>query len=100
MSTHIVPIRTYLLVFAALVLLTLATVEVSRLDLGPLNTIVALVVAAAKTALVVLIFMHVRYSGGLVWLAIFCGVLWLALLIGLTMTDFFSRAWLGVPKGF
>ena len=100
MSAHVVPIRTYLLVFAALIFLTLATVEVARLDLGPFNTIVAMTVAAAKTALVVLIFMHVQYSGRLIWLAIFCGLLWLALLIGLIMTDFLSRTWLGVPRAF
>lgn len=100
MSTHIVPLKTYLIVFAGLIALTLVTVEVARLDLGPFNQIVALLVAAVKTTLVALIFMHVRYSRPMVWLSIFCGLLWVALLIGLTMVDFSSRTWLGVPRGF
>jgi len=100
MSTHIVPLKTYLIVFAGLIVLTVVTVEVARLDLGPFNQIVALLVAAAKTTLVALIFMHVRHSKPMVWLSIFCGLLWVALLIGLTMVDFSSRTWLGVPRGF
>lgn len=100
MSTHIVPLKTYSMVFAGLIVLTLVTVEVARLDLGPFNPIVALLVAAAKTMMVALIFMHVKYSRPIIWLSIFCGILWLLLLIGLTMVDFFSRAWLGVPTGF
>jgi len=100
MTHHVIAPRVYALVFATLIVLTLTTVGVSLINLGPLNTVVALVIAACKATLVVLIFMHARYSKPLVWLAIVAGILWLALLIGLTLTDFLSRSWLPQPKGW
>jgi cytochrome c oxidase subunit 4 len=95
MSEHVVSPKTYLLIFGALMALTATTVGVALLDLGPFNTIVALVVALIKATLVILIFMHVRYSKRIVPLVILGGLLWLGILIGLTMTDFLSRDWLG-----
>jgi cytochrome c oxidase subunit 4 len=100
MSEHTVSKQTYLLIFAVLILLTALTVGVSLIDLGPLNTIAALVIAACKACLVILFFMHVRYSSRLIALAIFAGILWLGLLIGLTMTDFLSRNWISPPPSF
>ena len=99
MSEHIVPIRIYLLVFASLILLTGLTVSVALIDLGPFNVVAALVIAAFKASLVVLFFMHVRYGSRLIALAIFSGILWLMLLIGLTLTDFMSRSWIAPPHG-
>jgi cytochrome c oxidase subunit IV len=99
MSAHVVPLRVYYAVFAALLVLTGVTVAVARVDLGALNTIVALGIAATKAALVVLFFMHVRYGSRLVWLVVAAGVLWLASLIVLTMADVATRGWLGVYGG-
>jgi cytochrome c oxidase subunit 4 len=99
MSAHVVPLRVYYAVFAALLVLTGVTVAVARVDLGALNTIVALGIAATKAALVVLFFMHVRYGSRLVWLVVAAGVLWLAILIVLTMADVATRGWLGVYGG-
>jgi len=100
MSGHIVSIKSYLAVFAALMVLTVATILVATIDLGPMNIVVALLVAAVKATLVVLIFMHARFSGRLVALSIFAGLLWLAILVGLTLTDYLTRHWTPAPPPF
>ena len=91
MSAHVVPMRTYLAIFAALMVGTAVTVLVAFQDLGPMNTVVALTIAAVKALLVVLWFMHVKYSSRLTWLFAAAGFLWLVLMIGLTMADFETR---------
>ncbi len=100
MSEHTVSKNIYFAVFGALLVLTVTTVGVSLINLGPFNTIVALVIAAIKATLVILYFMHVRYSPRVIGLTIFAGQLWLALLIGLTLTDYLSRSWISSPTGF
>jgi cytochrome c oxidase subunit 4 len=100
MSQQIVPLKTYVLVFAGLIGLTLLTTGVAFVNLGPLNTVVALVIAFCKMLLVILFFMHVRHSGGLVRVALLAGFFWLALLIGLTMTDYRTRNWTPVPDAW
>lgn len=98
MAQHaVVPVRTYLLVFAALLFGTALTVAAAYADLGSLNTPVALGIALTKAVLVVLFFMHVRYGSRLVWLFAGGGFLWLGLLLALTFTDYLSRGWLGQP---
>jgi cytochrome c oxidase subunit IV len=97
MSIHVVPKKVYLLIFALLLILTLVTIEVSRVDLGRGNTILALAIAVTKALLVILYFMHVRYSPQLTRLVIFSGFLWLLFLIGITMSDYLSRGWLPFP---
>lgn len=103
---HVVPLRVYYLVFAALMLLTLITVEVAQFDLGrpellsvkiPLNVLVALAIAGAKAALVLLFFMHVKYSPRLVQIVVVSSLVWLVILIGITASDYLSRGWLGNP---
>jgi cytochrome c oxidase subunit 4 len=97
MSEHVTPKRTYFAIWAALLVLTYATVAVSRVDWGRLNTVLALTIAVSKALLVVLYFMHVRYSSRLTKLVVVGGFLWLALLIGLTMADEVTRAWIPLP---
>jgi cytochrome c oxidase subunit 4 len=94
MTEHISSKKLYFAVFAALLLLTYLTVAVSKVDMGSFNTIVALTIAVAKALLVVLFFMHIRHSTRLTKLVVVGGFLWLALLIGLTLTDFQTRGWL------
>ena len=89
-------VRLYVAVFAALVFLTLVTVGVSYVDLGPLSVVVALTIAFTKALLVVLFFMHLRESSGLIWVVAAGGFFWLAILIGLTMSDVVTRGWLPV----
>jgi cytochrome c oxidase subunit 4 len=96
MTTHIVSRQVYYRVFAALLALTAITVGVAFLDLGPLNTIIALGIAAGKALLVILFFMHVRYSTPLVWIYVAAGVIWLAYLLLFTLTDYTTRGWLTV----
>jgi len=98
MTEHVVGKKTYVLVFTTLIVLTLTTVGASSIDLGPLNTVVALLIAVCKAALVILFFMHVRYSKPLIGLVVSGSILWLAILIGLTMADFMSRGWLPTPQ--
>jgi cytochrome c oxidase subunit 4 len=91
MSAHVVPVRTYLLVFASLMVLTFLTVAASRYDFGEGNTIVALAIAVLKATLVILFFMHVKYGSRLVQLFIGAAFLWLALLIAGSLSDYISR---------
>ena len=94
MSQHVVPPRVYFGVFTALIVLTATTTAVSFVDLGPWNTVVALAIAFLKATLVVLFFMHVKYSPRLTQVVIAGGLFWLAILIALTLSDFLSRGWL------
>jgi len=83
-------------VFLALLALTAATVGIALVDLGAFNTAAALAIAGLKAALVVLFFMHLRWSSRVNWLAAAAGLLWLALLIGFTLSDYVTRGWLPV----
>jgi cytochrome c oxidase subunit IV len=87
-----VSIRTYALVFLALLVLTGLTTAIAFLDLGgSINTMVALAIAVCKALLVILYFMHVRYSDRLTWVFAGAGFFWLLILIGGTMDDVLTR---------
>ncbi len=88
---HQVPIRIYLGVFAALIAGTAITVWAAFQDFGALNTVIALAIAGIKATLVILYFMHVRYTKPLTWVFIGAGILWLGILITLTVSDYVSR---------
>ena len=98
MSQHIVAVRSYVLVFLALLGLTALTVGVAFINLGSMNTLIALVIAATKMLLVMLIFMHVKYSSRLTKLAILAAFFWLGLLLTFTMSDYFTRRWTPSPS--
>lgn len=91
MSGHIVSLRVYYRVGAALFILFLLTVSAAYLDLGPFNVVVALTIAVIKATLVVLYFMHVRYSTRLTWVFVSAGFFWLLILFILTMSDYVTR---------
>lgn len=93
MSQPIVAKKSYLTVFLCLIGLTILTTGVAYIDLGPLNTVVALAIAFAKMLLVVLFFMGLRYGTGLMKVVLLAGFFWLALLVGLTLTDYRTRTW-------
>ena len=88
---HAVSPRLYVAVFVSLMVLTAITVAASRYDFGPANTVVAMAIAILKASLVVLFFMHVKYSSGLVRVMVAAAFLWLALLISGTLSDYVSR---------
>jgi cytochrome c oxidase subunit 4 len=100
MSQQIVPQKTYLIVFFSLIGLTLLTTGVAFLDLGPFNTVVALAIAFCKMLLVVFFFMHLRHGSGLVRIVLLAGFFWLALLIGLTTSDYRTRSWTPAPDSW
>jgi cytochrome c oxidase subunit IV len=94
MSEHIVQPRVYIVIFLALMVGTALTVMAAFYDFpGPLNAVLALTIAVIKATFVVLYFMHVRYSGRLIWLVIVAALLWLAIMFALTVSDYWTRAW-------
>lgn len=90
---HIVSPKVYLLILLALLVGTAITIAASYVDMGPLNPIVALAIACTKAVLVVLFFMHVKYSTKLTKLTVGAGVFTFFILIGMTLSDYFTRAW-------
>lgn len=95
MSEHIVPVRVYIAIFLALLVGTALTVVAAFYDFPwRLNTVIALTIASVKATLVVLYFMHVRYSTRLVWVIIGSALFWLAIMFALTFSDYVTRGWL------
>src|SRR5215467_4091557 len=91
-SEHIVSARLYWLIWAILIVCTVLTAVVATVDLGKFNTVVALGIATFKASLVVLIFMHVKYTSEKMTKAILlAAVFWLLLLLVLSLTDYSSR---------
>jgi len=99
MSEHHVSWKVYLAVFLALCVLTVITVEVAGHDFGRLNLVVALGVAITKATLVVLYFMHARYSPRLTGLVIVASVAFFFILVFLLLSDYVSRPWTLVAAG-
>jgi cytochrome c oxidase subunit IV len=91
MSGHVAPKSMYYLVFGALIVGTAITVGAAFIDLGALNNVVMLAIAITKATLVVLYFMHVRWSTRLTWVVVASGFFWLLILFGLTMQDYLTR---------
>jgi cytochrome c oxidase subunit IV len=93
MSEHIVSSKMYVAIWAALMCLTVITATIAFVDLGPLNTVVALVIATFKALLVVLFFMHVKYaSEKLTKMVVISAVFWLLILLFLSLADYTTRA--------
>jgi cytochrome c oxidase subunit 4 len=84
----------YYLVFLALIVGTILTVAAAKVDLGPLNNVVMLAIACTKATLVILFFMHVRWSTRLTWIVAMSGFFWLLILFGLGMSDYMTRGWM------
>jgi cytochrome c oxidase subunit 4 len=97
MSGHVAPVKLYVGIFVTLMVLTAITVAVAYLDLGELNKVVALGIASFKATLVVLYFMHLKYSSRLTKLVVISGFFFLAILLSLTMSDYASREWVNPP---
>jgi len=86
-------LRTYIVVFITLLMLTGLTTLVAHYDLGRFNLVVALGIAAAKGLLVALLFMHLARTAHRTHFVAATGLLWLALLITLTLSDVLTRGW-------
>ena len=88
---HVSPVRTYIAIFLALMVFTALTAWVAFQDLGVLNNVVALTIAVVKMTLVILFFMHVKYSSPLTKLVVVSGFLWLLILLAFTFADYGTR---------
>ncbi len=92
MSEHILPGKMYYGIWIALLILTGVTAGISFIDLGPFNTIVALIIASFKAVLVVLFFMHVKYTHEKqTKTVIIAAIFFLLLLLGLSLADYTTR---------
>jgi cytochrome c oxidase subunit 4 len=97
MAEHVVPRKTYIVVWVALMALMILTAGLSRINLGEWSTFIALAIAVIKALLVILFFMHVRYENQkIAWIVVIAGFFWLGILMALSMTDYLTRGYLGV----
>jgi cytochrome c oxidase subunit 4 len=100
MSEHIVEKKIYYSVFGSLMVLLGATIVIAYIHLGKLNVIAALTIAVVKAILIILYFMHVRYSSRVMWIFVGAGFFWLGILFALSFSDFLTRGWLPLPTGW
>jgi cytochrome c oxidase subunit 4 len=100
MTHHVTPVRTYVLIWLALMILTAVTWQVALINLGELNIVAAVTIAVIKMTLVVAFFMHVRQAESLTKLYVFAGFFWLMILLTFFMMDYLSRSWQSVPKPY
>jgi cytochrome c oxidase subunit 4 len=94
MTTDQPKLTTYATVYVLLLVGLAATVGASFVNAGRFNIALAMAIALAKAALVVLYFMHVRYSSRLIWLATFAGAVWLAIMLAFVLADYATRGWI------
>jgi cytochrome c oxidase subunit IV len=99
MSGHVSPKSTYYAIFGALMVLTGVTIAVAFVPLGALNFPVAISIAILKATLVVLFFMHVKYSSRLTKMIVGMALFFLFIMFGLMLTDYLSRGWYTSPRG-
>ena len=90
----------YAVILGILVIGTCLTYWAATQDFGVGNPVIALTIACTKATLVILFFMHVKYSPGLTRLVIVAAFFWLAILIALTLSDVFTRNWTPNPAGW
>ena len=100
MDSHVVPVKMYATIVASLFALTAVTVLAAFVELGALNTPVAIGIAIFKATLVVLFFMHVRYNTPLMWVFAAGGFFMLLILFALLMQDYMTRDWERLPVEF
>jgi cytochrome c oxidase subunit 4 len=99
MAETVIPTRTYVMIWAALMVLTVVTAAVSTIDLGAFSGAVAMFIATCKALLVVLFFMHVRYVGQKqVWVAIIASLFLVGMLLVLSMSDYLTRNFIPFPS--
>jgi cytochrome c oxidase subunit IV len=92
MNNKVPTVKQLVAVWAVLIALLFITWGVAELDLGRWSLVAAMTVAVVKMVLVVLIFMHVRYSSSLTWVFAGAGLFWLFIMITLTMGDYLTRS--------
>jgi cytochrome c oxidase subunit IV len=91
---HVAPKSLYYIIFLALMVGTALTVAAAFVDMGAFNNVIMLTIACTKALLVVLFFMHVRWSSRLTWVIAASGFVWLLIMFGFTLADYMSRGWI------
>lgn len=102
-ANHVVPVRVYLTVLVALIILLAANIYVASVDLGQFaryRAAVVLSIATVQALLLVLYFMHVRYNARVLWLCILSGLAFIALMVSVIVLDFRAREWLPDPAAW
>lgn len=97
---HIVPVRVYLAIILILMALTIVTVWAAFMDFGFLNTVIAVAIAVVKALLVVMFFMHLKYSARILWLYAGAGAVFFIIMIAFLLSDYRSRDWLTRPQAW
>ena len=92
-QAHLVPVSLYVAIWATLMVCTGLTVFAASIDLGIFNIVVALLIATLKGTLVVLFFMHLKYSTKLTMVTVIAALFWLFIMFSLTLTDYMTRHW-------
>jgi cytochrome c oxidase subunit IV len=97
MTHHVMPVRTNIAVFVALLVLLVMTVVAARLPLGALHVPVAMTIAVVKAVLIMLFFMHLLHSHRLMMVVSVASFFWLAIMVVLTLNDYLTRGVLDIP---
>jgi cytochrome c oxidase subunit 4 len=97
MAQPVVPKRTYLVAYLALLALTLITVLVAYISLGAFSMTIAILIAAIQASLIAAFFMQALYESAVVRVAAAGGVIWFLIMATLTLTDYITRGWLPFP---
>lgn len=93
-SVHVSPLSTYITIFGALMVLSAITVGAAFVNLGALNPIVAMLIAGIKATLVILYFMHVKFSSRLVKITVVLSLFFVAILFAETLMDYATKGWM------
>jgi cytochrome c oxidase subunit 4 len=97
MSETVITPKIYVRVWTGLLVLLAVTVGAAYIHLGRLNPLVALSIAVIKAVIIMLYFMHLRYSSRLVWVFVGAGFVWLGIMFVLSLGDYFARPYLPKP---
>jgi cytochrome c oxidase subunit 4 len=90
-KNHIVPYRTFLVVLAVLISLTLISVSVTEIYLGTLTVFIALLIAAIKSSFVLRIFMHLKFENKMFTTMVIAVILLIGVVIFITLLDYLYR---------
>ena len=90
-KTHIVPFKVQIAVLIALLLLTVVTITVTRLEFGALNTLVAMLIAGAKAVIVLAWYMHLKYEKSLLPVLVAGVIIIFLLVLFVTFFDYSYR---------
>jgi cytochrome c oxidase subunit IV len=97
MSGHVAPKSLYITIFLALMVGTVLTVAVTYVNLGAFNLTVALAIAITKAMLVILFFMHLKYSPKLIKVTFGASIFFFLIMVVITLSDYLTRSQMGLP---